>query len=170
LWGDIQLIRRMRDRAFPRWMPHINILYPFLREGEEFASRAPEISQALAEFPPFSITFASLGHFKHGKGRKTVHLVPKSDPPDALARLYQLFMALFPTYARDNHAPKEFRPHLTIGQWDLSVSPAMLEQECARLLGGLSFSVDHLSFIAREETTPFVVKHNFVLGGRAAPP
>jgi hypothetical protein len=33
LWEPIQHIRRERDKAFPRWMPHINLLYPFYPEA-----------------------------------------------------------------------------------------------------------------------------------------
>jgi len=30
LWEPIQEIRKKYDKSYPRWMPHVNLLYPFI--------------------------------------------------------------------------------------------------------------------------------------------
>ena len=32
LWAPIQAIRATNDKSYLRWMPHVNLLYPFLRD------------------------------------------------------------------------------------------------------------------------------------------
>jgi hypothetical protein len=40
VWGPIQAIRRRYDRQIHRWMPHINLLYPF-RSRADFPNATP---------------------------------------------------------------------------------------------------------------------------------
>ena len=34
LWGPIQDIRKRKDKAYDRWPPHVNLLFPFWDEKE----------------------------------------------------------------------------------------------------------------------------------------
>lgn len=36
LWGPIQAIRQEHDKAYERWMPHINLIYPFYHSRPSF--------------------------------------------------------------------------------------------------------------------------------------
>jgi poly(A) polymerase len=46
----------VHDKSFTRWMPHINLLYPFLEDnGSVFEGAAEEIAQAIATIQPFQV-------------------------------------------------------------------------------------------------------------------
>jgi len=71
------------DQAYKRWMPHINLLYPFIMDdvnGEAFSMASKMLTPVLAEISPFSIRFDvnSFRYFKHGKNC-TLWLKPQSE-------------------------------------------------------------------------------------------
>ena len=45
IWEPIQAIRRRHDRQFRRWMPHINLLYPFVPRAQ-WATAVPLLTAA----------------------------------------------------------------------------------------------------------------------------
>lgn len=60
------------DKAYKRWMPHINMLYPFVPDaldGQIFEDAAKIIQQVCKEIEPFRVVFSkeSFGYFKHRK-------------------------------------------------------------------------------------------------------
>ena len=56
LWQQIQNIRVVHDKSYVRWMPHINLMYPFYNdEGENFERAAHQAAEALRSFPPFKV-------------------------------------------------------------------------------------------------------------------
>ena len=85
-WGPIQEIRSFNDKSYARWMPHINLLYPFLLDdgGDDDAPRrnfdaATAVArEALRGIEPFTVTLRSFGRFEHAKSC-TVWLHP-SEP------------------------------------------------------------------------------------------
>lgn len=84
-WPPVQAIRSERDKSYLRWMPHVNLLYPFLRddaEGRNFGNAAEIAEAALAGVSPFKCSLASFAYFKHARSC-TVWLHP-SDPIGAL--------------------------------------------------------------------------------------
>lgn len=68
VWEQIQKIRKVHDRAHHRWMPHINLLYPFYEGDDQFFRNAVRrMTIALSDLQPFIIRFTSesFGFFKH---------------------------------------------------------------------------------------------------------
>ncbi len=115
LWGPIQAIRATHDKAYDRWPPHVNVLWPFLpvAQADEAAKRA---RAALARVRPFQLTLATFGHFVQSK-KVTVHLQPRTDPPDALRALQDALLTVFPDCTHLREHEHGFSPHLTVGQW-----------------------------------------------------
>jgi len=66
LCTQIEAVRSKHDKAFERWPPHINLLFPFIPEASMEAA-VSLAEKALAAVGPFSITFNELSHFDHGK-------------------------------------------------------------------------------------------------------
>src|SRR5205814_2431970 len=72
-WEPIQAIRRVHDRQIGRWMPHINLLYPFVAP-DRLANSFVSITEACAAIGPFTITLSQFRSFHHASGRATVWL------------------------------------------------------------------------------------------------
>ncbi len=53
-YDAIQAIRAKHDAAYERWMPHINLVYPFLPHREIDAAVQP-LTDALASLAPFRL-------------------------------------------------------------------------------------------------------------------
>ena len=158
LHDAIQPVRQQFDHAFPRWMPHINLLYPFILDDLRLEEHLlPPLAEAISQMPCFSIGFKRLGFFKHSKATKTVHLVPEVTPRDALDALFQTLLHMFPNYVRETKGRPHLVPHMTIGQWPLSVPLSDIEP---LIFTGrpFSFHVSHISFISRSDSGPFVVR------------
>ena len=71
------------DRAYSRWMPHINLIYPFIEDssdGRSFSQAAAAVEQALSGLEPFHVRFGvdSFRCFKHGKKSCTLWLKPQT--------------------------------------------------------------------------------------------
>src|SRR5262245_44435410 len=113
-WEPIQAIRRRHDRQVHRWMPHINLLYPFRPQGE-FPAITPALVTAYASLAPFHITLGEFRCFRHGSGRCTLWLAP--EPAEALRRLQAALQAAFPDCGDLSRFLAGFTPHLSVGQF-----------------------------------------------------
>ena len=109
----IQAIRRIHDRNFERWMPHITLLYPFA-ERHDFESVIPALENAAQQISPFSVEFARFDAFQHRKSC-TMFLVP--EPEDETARLHNTLMRHLPDYDDTARFAGGFHPHLSVGQF-----------------------------------------------------
>ena len=109
----IQAIRRIHDRNFERWMPHITLLYPFA-ERHDFESVIPILTKAAQYVSPFSVEFARFDAFRHRQSC-TMFLVP--EPEDAIARLHSTLLHHLPDYDDTARFPVGFHPHLSVGQF-----------------------------------------------------
>ena len=61
---QINMIRCEHDRAFPRWMPHINLIFPFVEE--EHFDNIEEIVKKVIEdnhIAPFELELNKLEYF-----------------------------------------------------------------------------------------------------------
>ena len=99
----IQTIRRIHDRNFVRWMPHITLLYPFA-ERHNFADITPALAEAAQQVDSFSIELARFDAFKHRRSC-TMFLVP--EPADQIVRLHEC----------SNAASARLQRHSTVCRW-----------------------------------------------------
>ena len=57
-WDQLQEDRCFKDKAFVRWPPHINLLYPFLSDGgTTFEEAARTARYSIAAVQPFEVCF-----------------------------------------------------------------------------------------------------------------
>lgn len=63
-WGPVQSIRAIHDKGYERWMPHVNLLYPFY-PVERFEDSLQAAVQALRTVDPFDVTLGQFGFFNH---------------------------------------------------------------------------------------------------------
>ncbi len=162
VWPPIQTIRRLRDRQFQRWMPHVTLLYPFAPRYE-LDEHLPALSAACAFLAPFEATLGAFHSFRHRGGRSTLWLAP--EPRESFVRLQAALEQAAPEFNSTSRFHGGFNPHLSVGQAANEQTDAVL----AELSAGwspLRFQVTEVQLIAREKDGPFEVVHVLPLGPR----
>jgi 2'-5' RNA ligase len=162
VWPSIQDIRRVHDRNFYRWMPHITMLYPFAKR-KDFPRVAPELAEAAAQVKPFQIRLARFDHFRQRK-YCTIFLSP--EPEDLIVRLHSGLVHALPDLDDTARYAGGFHPHLSVGQFQ----HRQVESEQERLQAGwtpVQFTVSQVSLIYRAPETGdrFVAAKTFPLAG-----
>lgn len=112
-WEPIQQIRERHDRHIRRWMPHINVLYPFVAP-DRFDDVEPSLRRALARIEPFTIALTRFQSFSHGRGKYTMWLVP--EPAEPLQQLAAALQDELPWLGDQFRFENGFTPHLSVGQ------------------------------------------------------
>ena len=151
--GPIQTLRASYDKAYNRWPPHINLLFPFVPRAKLEAA-AEQIAAIVRTVPPFEVRLRRFGDFQVG-GQQAVWLEPECEPPGALVDLQAKLSGLFPELADKRR--RKFVPHLSVGQWPRS-APAPLSR-LQESFDPTSFVVQRLHIIARDGDRPFAVRH-----------
>ena len=109
----IQAIRRVHDRNFRRWMPHITLLYPFA-ERRDFTEITPALAKAVQQMSPFSIRLTRFDAFKHRKSC-TMFLIP--EPENEIIQLHSILLQHLLDYDDTAQFAGGFHPHLSVGQF-----------------------------------------------------
>lgn len=156
-WGDIQLIRRNNDKAFDRWMPHVNMVYPFV-PSSRLSTAVSAVATAVKAIAPFRATFSRYGSFVQPKSL-TGFVQP--EPLEPFKQLNAALEGAFPGYNDlSSRGEDGFHPHLSLGQW---AKQAVLE----RLLPvwkPFEVLVDRVYIIERTGDSPFEVRYEVFLG------
>lgn len=113
IWEPIQGIRTQYDRHQPRWMPHINLLYPFV-PPDHFPDAAVKIKKVLHDFEPFEITMKDISYFRHREDAFTFWLKP--EPVAGVKALHKKLLDVFPECDDTANFDDGYTPHLTLGQ------------------------------------------------------
>lgn len=154
LHGVINSIRKTYDKAYLRWMPHINFLFPFVPE-ERFEEIKSKLAPALKSFGSFKVDLSEIGFFKQAKG-VTIHIKPKD--PTKLEALFEVIRQAIPDVMPKHN---EFHPHLTIAQCKLSEADEKIEDFKLWVReNDFEFTVDNICILQRSKTdqnVPFSV-------------
>ncbi len=109
----IQNIRKKHDRQIRRWMPHINLLYPF-KPKSEFFKVLDLLSIVCDSVNPFEISLSTFRYFRHDKNRFTIWL--GVEPNEKVKQLQQKLWKMVPECHDLNTYRTGFTPHLSVGQ------------------------------------------------------
>ena len=151
LWPRVDAIRSKHDKAFPRWMPHITIAFPFV-DIALFAEAACTLKAALGCCGPLDITMSKIGSFA-GK-REVLYIGTDAESNEGLASLYDCVMGCFPRLRRPGR--DSFTAHATLGQWP---EPAARQAKAELALNFADwlprrFAAPKLQLIAHREHAP----------------
>jgi 2'-5' RNA ligase len=146
VWLPIQAIRRLHDRQFRRWMPHVTILYPFVTR--DLLDRAlPATAEALSEVVPFEVSLGRFDVFRHRGGTSTLWLAP--EPEGKLVSVHAALLRRFPECAATSRFSGGFTPHLSVGQTRDEERLRVLRAELESWTP-LAFTAGSLTIIVRE--------------------
>ena len=160
-WEQIQDIRRFYDSAYMRWMPHINMSFPFVVE-QEFDIAFSMLQEALKDFEAFTVELKTLGFFSMEKD--CVMWVDPDVKNDELNKLEQAILKIFPfcddlvkKASKEKEGETAFKPHMTLGRFDEKI----IEQKMAtfqKTWNPITFTVNELYIIFRNDAeNPFFI-------------
>ncbi|HVO84390.1 MAG TPA: 2'-5' RNA ligase family protein [Syntrophobacteria bacterium] len=159
-WPPIQAVRRLYDRQYRRWMPHVTLIYPF-RPLAEFSGLCETLASAYSRLAPFAMTLESFRFFEHSPRSCTVWLAP--DPPEPLIQLQTELWRLVPDCSEVRGFRGGFAPHLSVGQAPGRKAALAWAQEWQELWRPLRFTVSEISLIARGDPPDDVFRVQDVL-------
>lgn len=155
LWNQIQSFRKFYDPAYERWMPHINICWPFVEEND-FDIAYELLQDEFKDFEPFELSFNTIGHFEHSK-IWPLWLKPETFNGE-LNKIEEKILKILP-FCNDllqNHK-EGFQGHLTIGKFDEKI----IDKKKTEFLSKwkpIKFMVNELYMIFRKDAvSPFFV-------------
>jgi 2'-5' RNA ligase len=170
LCAAVQLARAVNDPAFPRWPPHINLVYPFVPE-EHLGAAATGLAQALVATDAFDVDLPEVGTFPNGN----VHLRPGAAATQRLYELRAQLCKVLPVTVVQgqpaSHSAHGFSAHLTVGKTEPDKAAGLAGVARAALGGSvtLSFRADTLCLLARSgDADPFHIRHLVTFGGGSA--
>jgi poly(A) polymerase len=154
----IQGVREKHDGAYQRWMPHINLVFPFVN-SDKIDKVAHDLQSVLSKATPFEIKFEQFDFFSRKKNA-TVHLVPDTNNDECLS-VYNLIVKTL------GMTPDErgYHPHMTVGQFKKNeLTPHMV-----KLMGEFEehkfgYLCDKIYIIERTDDTPFQVVKTINIG------
>lgn len=155
LQGPIQAIRLRHDRQVHRWMPHVNLVYPFVPQAD-FDRIEPAVREA-CEVEPFPIELGTFRLFEHRPGHYTVWLAP--EPAQPLRHLASRLRHSLPGLDDLFRFAGGFTPHLSVGQ---SRDSGILD-ELQRGWSPVRFVVERVALISRHGDAPFAIDRTVAL-------
>lgn len=157
----INEIRSKKDRAYPRWMPHINFIFPFVPE-DNFDDIYDKLKDPL-NLKLFELTFDKINYFSQGKNGYTFHLEPDAQSIIKLREIYDQIKVSLPLIQLKSKSKSkdgnEFHPHCTIGQCSKSQDDLnKMQKELNDWLnsfddGKISFNLKELCMLKRSPET-----------------
>ena len=165
-WPAIQRIRSMCDRSYQRWMPHVNVLFPFIPRAEmKDQAVTMRMRQALSSVQPFTLEFSRFDILEHKNGGCTVYIVPEA-PSQQLHYIFDCLQNDFPAFSELARVGEDgYLPHLTVGYFpSKGVAQAKIEG-FEKYFQPFSFVLDHLCVLTRTGKDAFELFEAVPLGG-----
>ncbi|RYP28413.1 hypothetical protein DL767_007221 [Monosporascus sp. MG133] len=149
-WASIDRLRMLYDKAYEKWPPHVNIIYPFvgidsLTSASEMIVSELRAWKEASGAPKLRIRLGEADAFSHRQGG-TIFICDK-DPARA-AGLSELRNHVLSALRQ---SPGSYQMHMTIGQSDdASSSSHEFLLEKASLLPAVEWDVEELHILIRE--------------------
>ncbi|KYR03112.1 hypothetical protein DLAC_00607 [Tieghemostelium lacteum] len=162
---QIQDLRKLYDKAFVRWMPHINLIFPFVKI-EDFDNKFTELQKVIGTFKPFKLVYRDFGYFQHGKSC-VVWLRPETpEDPTILTRIQSALEGALPGFNElSTKSEAGFQPHLTVGQFGGLKQTTDKIESFKKTFKAIEFTVSEIYMIHRDGDVPFTIRHCLKLNG-----
>jgi 2'-5' RNA ligase len=148
IWEPIQKIRRKYDSKVQRWMPHINLFYPFTPK-QDYDKIFRDFEIKCNQINAFTIYLKQFKYFRHRYQTYTIRQDP--EPNDLIIHLQRKLLKVAPEYNDVNQFSGGFRPHLSVGQFTTYKIHDFIAQ-LQKNWDPLKFRVNQIYFISRANT------------------
>ena len=109
----INSVRSVCDAAYPRWMPHINLVYPFIAE-HKFGRFAVALQEALKDIKPFVVKLEETSMFSQASERSTIHFAVYATEVEEVVKAARKLMQ---GSEQRGESQGNFAGHLTLAQF-----------------------------------------------------
>lgn len=150
LQNGINSLRKIYDKAFGKWDPHINIIYPFVEPARLTA--ALSILRVTLQNPDIAnvkVITSEVGVFELRKNA-TVFLKPSVESSQEICHLRKVLVEALGCRERDGTYDGIFRPHLGVGQAALKGSFIQDLTEKVKKLVGLDWEATKIAVFKRQ--------------------
>ncbi len=156
---QINKIRLQYDKAYPRWMPHINLIFPFV---DTFDSSLIEEQLKQLNESQTLIKMNDIGFFS-SRGVNTYHLKFSDSDTESHNNLMNVFNIV--SKSHQNLKIRDFSPHMTLGQSKTSDQIKMMKElkDWLNINGPIVFNIRHISHLKRTDTGNFYEFKKFPL-------
>jgi 2'-5' RNA ligase/exonuclease III len=142
-------LRQKYDKAYHKWPPHINLVYPFVDKAA-LESALPHVRRVCLERPgPIAIKMDQVGLFRHRKNA-TIFIQPDQVSTDSLEQLRSAVVTALGCTPDQGTHDGQFRPHLTVGQAGLTKGAIESLSEKVNELGSIDWDAMTLAVMSRE--------------------
>jgi 2'-5' RNA ligase len=149
---EINKLRIVHDKAYHKWQPHINILYPFVQPPQlDNAVALLKTALQKSNFPNLNIKTDEVGVFTHRKNA-TLFLKPDLESIKSIGGLRKCLVEALGREESDGTHDGMFRPHLTIGQAGLQGDSVERLSEKIKRLVGFEWECCSLAVLKRKTT------------------
>lgn len=150
---EINSLRKLHDKAFSKWDPHINLLYPFVEKGEKLRAAIAILRQHLFDHQTqrLNINLNRVDSFMHRKN-STVFLRPSVHSEEALCSLRASMVTSLGCGEKEGTHDGTFRPHMTIGQAGLTGSQIERLSDKVKSLAPIAWEGYSLVVLERQAT------------------
>ncbi|KAI8624294.1 DUF455 domain-containing protein [Xylariaceae sp. FL1651] len=150
LWPAVDRLRSLYDKAFQKWPPHINLVYPFVHV-EDLSMASELITSRIKSAPKntdsntFKIRLDTADVFPH---RRDTTIFIYDNDKERISRLEELRKLVLSALGQNS---TNYRMHMTIGQsQNLNAAPHKFLLEKASLLPAVEWTFDKLYILIRE--------------------
>jgi len=162
VWDSIQAIRKVHDKAYSRWMPHINLIYPFVPDNQ-FANVVATVTKSLSQFSAFNVKFQKLNYFSHGTMWLQADTQPAGKVESIQLALEQAFPICNDLSQKSDHG---FTAHLSLGQFGKGQETKRNTEQFQKSWKPIEFTVSEVYLISRTNfDDPFHVRYRVPFGG-----
>jgi uncharacterized protein (UPF0248 family)/2'-5' RNA ligase/endonuclease/exonuclease/phosphatase family metal-dependent hydrolase len=167
LTSGIQKLRSKFDKAYAKWPPHFNILYPSI-PATQLSAAVQQIRDQLAREPlpkaPLNLSIEEVGSFRHRKNA-TVFLKLAAQSEERVNSLRNYLCRALERDASEGTVDGEFKPHLTIGQAVLQGKALQkLTETAGECLNGLRWECGEIAVLKRNSSGNMDVVDSISLG------
>lgn len=155
LWASVDRLRALYDKAYEKWPPHINLIYPFVAPDSlpRVADIIQEALQARGGANKIHLSLDAVGVFPH-KHDNTIYL--HDSDQERVSNLADLRSSILEALGQPD---SQFRMHMTVAQSeDINSDIHKFLQEKVGLLPAVEWDVEELHLLVREQVQ---------LGGKA---
>ncbi|KAK1826744.1 RNA ligase superfamily-domain-containing protein [Podospora conica] len=151
-WSSVERLRALHDKAYEKWPPHVNLIYPFVQQ-DVLSSAATRIQDHLASLSTSSTDSRTVCLYKagvfHHKHNNTLYL--HDADTHRTSWLQELRKQVLTALGHPKQAHDGYQMHMTIAQSDdaASSSHRFLADKVA-LLPALEWDVSELAILVRE--------------------